>query len=81
MSHPYSIVKGLGLIVDRGEFRPRGGAKTPNQLKVLLTARKELVPEVQERVVKALDLLTDDDFRGLKAEDVLSYIIEEFAEE
>lgn len=81
MSHPYTIVKGLGLIVDRGEFRPRGGTKVANQLKALLTARKQLAPEAQERVVKALDLLTDDDFRGLKAEDVLSYIIEEFAEE
>ncbi len=81
LSHPYTIVKGLGLIVDQGEFRPRGGAKIPNQLKVLLAAKNSLPAAVRERLGKALELLTDDDFKGLKAEDVLSYIVQEFSEE
>ena len=81
MSHPYTIVKGLGLIVDQAEFRTKGGTKIPNQLKVLLDAKKTLPQAVRERVGKSLELLTDDDFKGLKAEDVLTYIIQEFAEE
>lgn len=80
-SHPYHIVKGLGLIVDQGEYRPRGGAKIPSQLKTLLETKKTLPPKVRERVSKALDLLTDDDFRGVKPEEILSYIIQEFSEE
>jgi KaiC/GvpD/RAD55 family RecA-like ATPase len=81
LSHPYHIVKGLGLIVDQGDFRPRTGAKIPGQLKALLDTKKTLPPAVRERVGKALDLLTDDDFKGIKPEDLLSYIIQEFAEE
>ena len=81
MSHPYTIVRGLGLIVDQGEFRQKGGAKVPDQLRALLDAKKTLPPAVRERVGKALELLTDDDFKGLKPEQLLAYIIEEFAEE
>src|SRR3989442_10622054 len=79
--HPYHIVKGLGLIVDQGDFRRTTTAKIPGQLKALLDQKKTLAPAVRERVGKALDLLTDDDFKGMKPEDVLSYIIQEFAEE
>lgn len=79
--HPYQIVKGLGLIVDQGEFRRSAAAKIPGQLKALLDQKKALPAAVRERVGKALDLLTDDDFRGIKPEEVLSYIVQEYAEE
>ena len=79
--HPYHIVKGLGLIVDQGDFRRSTSAKIPAQLKALLEKREALTPKIRERVGKALDLLTDDDFRGLKPEEVLSYIVQEFTEE
>jgi len=79
--HPYHIVKGLGLIVDQGDFRRSTTAKIPGQLKALLEKREALSPQMRERVGKALDLLTDDDFRGMKPEEVLSYIIQEFTEE
>ena len=78
--HPYSIMKGLGLIVDQGEFRRTQTAKIPAQLKAVLETKKTLPATVQERVSKALDMLTDDDFKGLKPEEVLSYIIQEFSE-
>ena len=79
--HPYSIVKGLGLIVDQGDFRRTQGQRIPTQLKSLLDTKKALPPAIRDRVAKALDLLTDDDFKGLKPEEVLGYIIQEFAEE
>ena len=79
--HPYSIVKGLGLIVDQGEFRRTQSQRIPTQLKSLLETKKALPPAMRDRVAKALDLLTDDDFKGLKPEEVLTYIIQEFAEE
>jgi KaiC/GvpD/RAD55 family RecA-like ATPase len=79
--HPYQIVKGLGLIVDQGQFRRSSSVKIPVQLKSLLDAKKSLPATVRERVGKALDLLTDDDFRGLKPEEILTYIIQEYAEE
>ena len=79
--HPYQIVKGLGLIVDQGEFRRGSSAKIPIQLKALLEQKKALPPAMRERVAKALDLLTDDDFRGLKPEEVLTYILQEYAVE
>lgn len=79
--HPYRIVKGLGLIVDTGEFRRTTTSKIPVQLKSLLDGKKALPAAVRERVGKALDLLTDDDFRGLKPEELLTYIIQEYSEE
>lgn len=79
-SHPYIIVKGLGLIVDQGEYRPRGTTKRPSQLKAFLDTKRTMSPAVRERVTRTLDLLTDEDFKGLKPEDVLTYVIEEFEE-
>lgn len=81
LSHGYHIVKGLGLVVDQGDFRRGSSTKIPGQLKVLLEQKKSLPPAVRERVGKGLDLLRDDDFKGLKAEELLSYILQEFAEE
>ena len=79
--HPYHIVKGLGLIVDQGEFHRSSSARIPAQLKALLEKKETLPVVMRDRVGKALDMLTDDDFKGLKPEEVLSYIIQEFAEE
>ncbi|HYS72331.1 MAG TPA: ATPase domain-containing protein [Thermoplasmata archaeon] len=79
--HPYHIMKGLGLIVDHGDFKRSSSAKIPGQLKALLEQKKAVPPAVVARVGKALDLLTDDDFKGMKPEEILSYIIQEFAEE
>ncbi len=80
-SHPYHIVKGLGLLVDQAGFRRATSAKIPSQLKSLLAQRQGLPPAIQERIGKGLELLTDDDFKGLKPEDILAYILQEFAEE
>lgn len=79
-THPYHIVKGLGLVVGQGEFRRTTTARIPSQLKAMLDTRN-LPPGIRERVGKSLDQLTDDDFKGLKPEEVLSYIVQEFTEE
>ena len=79
--HPYHIVKGLGLIVDQGEFRRLSTTKIPGQLKALIDQKASLPPAVRDRVGKALDLLIADDFKGMKPEEVLAYIIPAVAEE
>ncbi|HKZ63782.1 MAG TPA: ATPase domain-containing protein [Thermoplasmata archaeon] len=79
--HAYQIVKGLGLIVDHGGFKRTTSTKIPGQLKAMLATRTALPEATRERIRKALDLLTDDDFKGLKPEEILSHIVAEFGEE
>ncbi len=78
LAHPYHIVRGLGLIVEPGEFRRSTSTKIPSQLRQLL--QKPDVPRaVADRVEKLLEGLTDDDFRNLTPEQLLDLIRHEYS--
>ena len=76
-AHPYHIVRGLGLIVEPGEFARSASVRVPAQLRQLLRGA-DIPKAVADRVEKLLDGLTDDDFRNLKPEQVLDLIRHEY---
>jgi KaiC/GvpD/RAD55 family RecA-like ATPase len=82
MEHPYTIVKGLGLIVNPGKVRPPHSKIIPDSLKKLLEDNKSKIPsKVHQRLIEAVDELRDDDFSDISAEDLIKEIITEYSEE
>ena len=76
-THAFQIVRGLGIVIDGVDGRKASTAKAPSQLRQLLLTRT--VPKgVRAHLEKALEGLTDDDFRGLKPEQVFDLILQEY---
>ena len=75
--HPYHIVRGFGMIVEGSEARKPASAKVSTQIRQQLLTRA-LPKSVLERLEKALESLTDEDFRGLRPEQVLEFILQEY---
>jgi KaiC/GvpD/RAD55 family RecA-like ATPase len=81
-SHPYYIMRGLGLVVEKGDFKTITTSDIPTELKKKLAEKKDALPEkVFARLEKALDELTDGDFRGLKAAHLVENILSEYSGE
>ena len=76
-SHPFQIVRGLGIVVQGVDGGRPVTAKTPSQLRQLLLTRS-MPKNVRDVLDKSLDGLTDADFRGLKPEEVLDLILQEY---
>ncbi len=76
-SHAFQIVRGLGIVVDGRDGRKPATARVPTQLRQLLQTRA-MPKKVRDHLEKALDGLTDEDFRGLKPEEVLELILLEY---
>ncbi|MFQ6106510.1 MAG: RAD55 family ATPase [Thermoplasmata archaeon] len=83
LTHPYRIIKGLGLMVERGSYKKIDTKKIPDQLKrdVNRIAGDKLPPHVKARLSRALEELTDDDFKGIETSEIIRDIIEEYEEE
>jgi len=76
-NHPYQIVRGFGILLDRIDPRRPATAKVPSQLRQMIQARG--VPKaVLERLDKSLDGLTDEDFHGLRPEQVIDLVLQEY---
>ena len=75
--HAYQIVRGFGIILEGVDARRPATAKAPNQLRQLLLTRA-LPKSVLDRMEKALDGLTDEDFRTLKPDQLLELILQEY---
>ena len=77
--HPYHIVRGLGLLVEAGSYRKAEGRKLAAQLKQLLSGRT--IPKgVAAALEKAVDGLTDEDFRSIPPERVVDLILREYGD-
>src|SRR2546427_11307459 len=76
-SHPFQIVRGLGIVIQGVDGGRPVTAKTPSQLRQLLQTRS-MPKNVRDALDKSLDGLTDADFRGLKPEEVLDLILQEY---
>ena len=77
LSHAYHIVRGLGLIVEQGEFRRSDTTRIPAQIRQLLQ-RPDIPRAVGDRIERMLEGLTDDDFRNLKPEQLFELIRHEY---
>ncbi len=77
LEHTYHIVRGLGLIVEPGEFRRSDTTRIPAQIRQLLQ-RPDIPRAVGDRIERMLEGLTDDDFRNLKAEQLFELIRHEY---
>ncbi len=77
LAHAYHIVRGLGLIIEPGDFRRTESARIPAQIKQLLQ-RPDIPRAVGDRIERMLEGLTDDDFRNLKAEQLFELIRHEY---
>src|SRR2546428_4833507 len=75
-SHPFQILRGLGIVIDGVDSRKPTTAKAPSQLRQLLLTRS-IPKNVRDALEKSLDGLTDEDFRTLKPEQVLELILQE----
>ena len=75
--HAYQITRGFGIILEGIEGRKVATAKVPSQLRQMLLTRA-LPKSVLERLEKALEGLTDEDFRTLKPEALLDLILQEY---
>lgn len=80
LSHPYLILKGLGLIIDATEYKRQQTTKIPTQIKSVLQQKGPLPKNVHENIQKALEGLDDDDFKTLKAEHLIETIMAEYTE-
>jgi circadian clock protein KaiC len=76
-AHPFQIVRGLGIVVQGSDGGRPVTSKTPSQLRQLLLTRS-IPKNVRESLDKSLDGLTDADFRGLKPEEILELILQEY---
>lgn len=83
LTHSYRIIKGLGLVVERGNYERIDTKKIPNQLKedIRGVAVDKLPQHVKSRLSRALDELTDDDFKGIKTAEMIEDLIEEYEED
>lgn len=82
LSHPYYIMKGLGLVVEKGDFERGASDAIPKEMKKKLSEMKsKLPPKVFLRLEKALDELTDHDFKDLKTPNLIESIISEYVGE
>ncbi|MCK4718603.1 MAG: circadian clock protein KaiC [Thermoplasmata archaeon] len=77
--HPYHIMKGLGMVVERGDFKTSAETTAPEEIKRLLKDRaRVLPPRVYKRILKALDELTDRDFKDISPDEMVDIIIAEY---
>jgi KaiC/GvpD/RAD55 family RecA-like ATPase len=81
MEHSYSIVKGLGLVVNPGAARTAPSRAVPEKLKDMLDDHKGRIPaRVHQRIVEVLEELRDEDFVDMSPEEVIEEIIQEYEE-
>lgn len=77
MAAPYHILRGFGIVLGSADGRRLATAKIPAQLRQMILTRALPAP-VRERLEKALEGLTDEDFRDLRPDQVLDLILQEY---
>jgi len=82
MEHRYSIIKGLGLVVNPGSARKPHSTVVPAKLKGMLDENKDKIPtRVHRRLTEVLEELRDEDFVDMTPEEILEEIITEYIED
>jgi len=79
ISHPYRILPGVGLVVQRPRQESKSTRKVPEKLSVLLDKRMNVIPAtVRKRVNHGLDILNDEDFENMDLQQLMSDIVHEY---
>ena len=77
--HRYSIVGGLGIVVEKAPYSPRRSRKMAIQMKREISKLKDKIPSTAySKLMDAFDYMRDDDFRGMDVAEILRAIIEEY---
>jgi KaiC/GvpD/RAD55 family RecA-like ATPase len=78
-SHPYSIIKGLGVIVSRGGEPAKDERRVSAQLKTELAKVSQALPkEVRDRIERAISDIRDSDLRSIDPDDLVEDIASEY---
>jgi circadian clock protein KaiC len=79
MEHSYSIVKGLGLVVNPENSSLVPSNDIPGELRKMLDVNRDAIPSrVYSRLADVLEELRDDDFSEIKLETLINEIIAEY---
>lgn len=79
MEHQYSIVKGLGIVVNPDNSTLMPSRKLPDELEKVMEKNKGSIPSrVYGRLIEVLQDLRDDDFSEIKLETLMREIISEY---
>ncbi len=82
MEHPYTIVKGLGLVVNPENSSLKPTRNVPAELQGLLEqSRGQIPPRVFQRLTDVLEELRDDDFNNIKLDVLMNEIISEYSDD
>ncbi|MCK5024140.1 MAG: circadian clock protein KaiC, partial [Thermoplasmata archaeon] len=82
MEHEYTIVKGLGVVVNPENSSLVPTKEMPGELqKMLETSRGHIPARVYQRLIGVLHELRDDDFSAIKLETLMQEIIAEYSED
>ena len=77
VTHPYTIVKGLGIVIRRTPGERTASRRIPEQIKSDLKI-SNLSPSALKSIDSVLDELTDDDFEGLDVTQVVEDLINQY---
>jgi circadian clock protein KaiC len=82
LEHSYTIVKGLGLIVNPGPVSASPSREIPSKLRDMIEENKTTIPSrVHQRLLGVLEELRDEDFTGISPEELMREIIKEYSED
>jgi len=79
MEHQYSIVKGLGIVVNPDNSTLMPSRRLPDELALVMEKNRGSIPNrVYGRLIEVLQDLRDDDFSEIKLETLMREIIAEY---
>jgi KaiC/GvpD/RAD55 family RecA-like ATPase len=80
--HPYSIIKGLGMVIENGEEGVGGGKKATRAFRALLKENRSRIPvHAYQRIMKATEEMSDEDFQAISPAELVTEIVREYAED
>lgn len=78
--HPYRIISGLGLVVQRGKFKDPRKRESPIALMKELEKDAALLPnKVYNRTARTFKDLTDEELGDITHSELVRYIVEEYS--
>ncbi len=79
--HPYSIIKGLGMVIENSEEGARTGKKATRAFRALLKENRSRIPVfAYQRILKAAEEMNDEDFQSISPAELVNEIVKEYSE-
>jgi KaiC/GvpD/RAD55 family RecA-like ATPase len=80
-AHNYYLMKGLGMIVDGGDYKVKESKNISAHLINELQKSISIPPTTRTRLLKILTELKDEDFKTLQPAEIVNYILAEYSED